>query len=240
MQIKKGVLVSARDALGAFAAAIPSPARNWLRLVFRDVNNKLSLRVSTIPTAHEPTLDMAFIDALNGRAYPASVPGGWTIRLDTHYLGGLRHWHRWEIADLGVLIMFRTLPWSVTLPVVGTPPKPSSRDVGARVLPAVGMREALTSEQKGYSPTYNDLVANARPEFLGVHTAGWRLEHFIVDRLLACKDGHHNPSMKLDEGLSEIFFRRSGPIAAALSITIDSQDADVRPDKAKVRDKDQP
>ena len=321
MQIKKGVPVAASDALGAFAAAIPRGVRTWLRAVFRDVNDKLSVRVSTIPTAHEPTLDMAFVDALNGRAYPASIPGGWTIRLDTHYLGGLRHWQQWEIADIGVLIMFRkhgkligsktallqskrlypqeqaldedeiddyvigfarlykdtigsailqprtfsltkqsayralsvddeqykaieayetstkvpvfyllynpwTLPWSVTLPIVGSPKKPSSKSVGTRVVPAARMRGALTGRPAGYHPTYDNLASNAPPEFRDAHTGGWRLEHFIVDRLLSCKDGHRNPSMSIDAGLERVFYRRSGPIAAALSITIDSGDAD--------------
>ena len=325
MNIKKGVPVVPANALESFSAAIPKPVRNWLRAVFRDVNNKLSARVSTIPTAHEPTLDMAFIDSLNGRAYPASVPGAWTIRLDTHYLGGMRHWRNWEIADIGVLVMFRkngkligsktallqskrlypqeqgleedepedygigfarlykdaigssalqlrkftmnvqsrykallvddeqykaiiayesqtrvpvfyllynpwVLPWSVVLPIAGKPKLPPRKDVGARIVPAIRMRTALTGRPAGYTPTYDDLVTKAPPEFQGVHTAGWRLEHFIVDRLLACKEGHQNPSMTIDQGLERVFYRRSGPIATALSITIDTGDASVARD----------
>ncbi|MBV8757100.1 MAG: hypothetical protein JO257_07495 [Deltaproteobacteria bacterium] len=293
--------------------------------MFRDVNNKLAVRVSTIPTAHEPTLDMAFIDALNGKAYPASVPGGWTLTLDTHFLGGLRLWRHWKIADIGVLFMFRKdgklvgskaallqskrlypqeqsldedeledyaigfarlykdsfgtaalrprtftltkrssyralcvddnqykaieeyetatkvpvfyclynpwmLPWTVTLPVVGVPKKPKTKEVGTRILPASRMRSALSSKPSGYSPTYDDLLTNAPPEFQGKHAAGWRLEHFMVDRLLACKDGHRNPSMSIDSGLERMFYRRSGPISAAIAITIDAGKADVRRD----------
>lgn len=307
MSIKKGVSAAASTALEEFARAIPAQVRNWLRAVFRDVNDKVSTRVSTIPTAHEPTLDMAFVDSLNGRAYPASVPGGWTIRLDTHYLGGMRHWRNWEIADIGVLIMFRkngkligsktallqskrlypqeqefeedepedygigfarlykdaigsaalqsrkftlsvaskykallvddeqykaittyegqmrvpvfyllynpwVLPWSVVLPLTGKPKKPPRKDVGARILPAARMRAALAGQQAGYAPTYNDLVKNAPPEFQGVHTAGWRLEHFVVDRLLACKKDTETPTCRSIRG-----WNRSSTAAAGRS-----------------------
>jgi len=44
MNIKQGDSVAASNALTSFAGASPAAARNWLRAVFRDVNNKLSVR----------------------------------------------------------------------------------------------------------------------------------------------------------------------------------------------------
>jgi hypothetical protein len=76
------------------------------------------------------------------------------------------------------------LPWSMVLPLVGKPKNPPRREVGARILPAARLRAALGGREAGYAPSYNDLGSNAPPEFQGAHTAGWRLEHFIVDRLL--------------------------------------------------------
>jgi hypothetical protein len=45
---------------------------------------------------------------------PRTLTSGWTVRIATHYLGGGRHYgewngweRRWEVADIGVLVMFR-------------------------------------------------------------------------------------------------------------------------------------
>jgi hypothetical protein len=47
------------------------------------------------------------------------------------------------------------------------------------------------------------------------------LEHFVVDLLLNCETGYiaRSPS---DGGLNYIFNRRSGPISAAITLTIDA------------------
>ena len=31
----------------------------------------------------------------------------WTVRLDTHFIGGRRHFFGWEVADIGVLVLFK-------------------------------------------------------------------------------------------------------------------------------------
>jgi hypothetical protein len=53
------------------------------------------------------------------------------------------------------------------------------------------------------------------------HQAGWRLEHFIVNLLLECEVGYISAGLG-DQGLQAIFFRRGGPLAAAIAITIDA------------------
>jgi len=49
---------------------------------------------------------------------------------------------------------------------------------------------------------------------------GWRLEDF-VDQLVTCKNGYVAKD-SADAGLETVFYRRQGPIAAAIAVTIDA------------------
>jgi hypothetical protein len=60
-----------------------------------------------MPNAHEGSLDLAFIDATAEHASPVRLASEWIVRIDTHFLGGRRHFSNWEIADIGILIQFR-------------------------------------------------------------------------------------------------------------------------------------
>jgi hypothetical protein len=31
----------------------------------------------------------------------------WTVRIDAHYIGGGRHYRTWEVADIGLMAIFR-------------------------------------------------------------------------------------------------------------------------------------
>ena len=53
------------------------------------------------------SLDLTFIEQLSNHSVPVRLGSGWTVRLDTHYLGGGRHFGSWEIADIGFLVMFQ-------------------------------------------------------------------------------------------------------------------------------------
>lgn len=93
---------------------IPTDVRQWLRGAFRSCNEQVSGIVSQVPTTHEPALDMAFIQHFAGMAAPFRLPSDWLVRVQTHFLGGGRHFAdlphlppRWEIADIGVLVQFR-------------------------------------------------------------------------------------------------------------------------------------
>jgi hypothetical protein len=115
-----------------------------------------------------------------------------------------------------------TLPLSVTLPTLGaTKTAPPPCRVGIRVQPATDVRSALRRKPKGYQPSYLDL--NAGSFAAGPHRAGWRLEHFIVNLLLGCTEGYIADSRE-DEGLQSVFIRRTGPLAAAIGINLDSPD----------------
>ncbi len=76
----------------------------------------------------------------------------------------------------------------------------------------------MNGKPKNYVPSFQDMagiVSKTR-----VHQYGWRLEHFVSSLVMKCKEGH------LFQGLDEdnmvaLFSRRSGPIAAALAVTVE-------------------
>jgi len=63
--------------------------------------------LADMPTTHEATLDAAFIAKAAEFAAPIRFTSQWVVRIDTHFLGGRRHFQNWEIADIGILIHFR-------------------------------------------------------------------------------------------------------------------------------------
>lgn len=86
---------------------IPGDVAEWVRQVFSDCNRRTSQKLMEMPTTHEESLDFTFIEALSRHAAPIKFPSEWIVRLDTHYLGGRRHFFGWEIADIGILVVFR-------------------------------------------------------------------------------------------------------------------------------------
>ncbi len=84
---------------------LPPEVVEHIRAVFLAVNEHVSNRICTIPTVHEQHLDMAFIEAVAAHGHPTRVASDWMVRIETHFLGGMRHWGNWEIADIGVLVM---------------------------------------------------------------------------------------------------------------------------------------
>jgi len=86
---------------------VPDDARAWIRAVFRACNEKVSTMLAEMPTTHEATLDLAFVAKAAEFSAPIRLPSEWIVRVDTHFLGGRRHFYNWEIADIGVLIHFR-------------------------------------------------------------------------------------------------------------------------------------
>jgi hypothetical protein len=81
---------------------------DWFRNVFAAANAKVSNKIARVPNAPEESLDMTLIEHLSGYGVPHLLQSGWTVRIDTHFLGGLRHFHgKWEIADIGLLVHYR-------------------------------------------------------------------------------------------------------------------------------------
>ena len=86
---------------------IPSEIVNWIRTVFEGVNRRVSEKLTRLPTTHETSLDITLIEELSQYVAPFRFLSNWIVRLETHYLGGGRYWGRWEVADIGILIIFR-------------------------------------------------------------------------------------------------------------------------------------
>lgn len=105
------------------------------------------------------------------------------------------------------------LPTSVTVPVsLPLAPRPEVT-VGATVMPAVSVRAETTQHVRNYAPSVKDLSA-------GAPIPGMRLPDFIVEDVLACKEGYVAEDFPNDEGMDRIFNQRTGPIAAAILIDI--------------------
>jgi len=87
---------------------IPADVKEWVRDKFLSCNSRISAKLTNIPNGPEETFDLTWIEYFSQFASPIALQSGWTIRVETHYLGGLRHFNRWEIADIGLLIFFRS------------------------------------------------------------------------------------------------------------------------------------
>lgn len=111
------------------------------------------------------------------------------------------------------------LPWSATIPATDVLPLPSL-DVGCRVVRAKSLTERLQSKAKGYSPSYAD-VAKLRAPFRHAHKAGWSIQHFVADELMRCNEGRV-VEKETDHVLERLFYNRSGPISAAIAVTVEA------------------
>jgi hypothetical protein len=92
---------------------------------------------------------------------------------------------------------------------------------GARVVSAQKFHKKFTTKPDNYHPSFEDLEQVESNVKTQLH--GYRLEHFIADRLMKCKDGHLFESSN-EESIFNLFNRRSGPISAAFSVTIEQID----------------
>jgi len=297
---------------------LPDEIMAWARDIFSEINRRLAEKIRNVPGIHESHLDTTLIEHLTTFASPRKMSSGWAARIETHYLGGLHQFRRWEIADIGVFVFFQqkgkmarkkvallqskrlyptvgdvehielydyyvgmprlairdeplsslltkrtfsfddgsryqalkahdnqhenikeflktgenpvpvyyllynppNLPFSVSIPVETLARQDGAPEFGARVLPSANVFSLLDSAESGYSPSVVDL-RNAEAQRDPTSTSyGWRLEYFIVDLLLGCKEGRiwDDPH---ERELERIFNRKSGPISAAISITIE-------------------
>jgi hypothetical protein len=86
---------------------IPKDVTAWFQKIFLECNERISNKLSNNPNLAEESLDHTWIEHLSQYSSPLTFSSAWTVRLDTHYLGGLRHFYNWEIADIGLLVFFR-------------------------------------------------------------------------------------------------------------------------------------
>lgn len=292
----------------------PPEVHRYVAAIFRTANRRVCEKIARVPNCSEPSLDLTLIEHLSQFGGPRVVAPGWAVRIDIHYLGGLRHFYRWEVADIGVLVFARRgssvvakktallqskrlypssggiaeespedynigfggllpspvsakslslahsfqftssskykalkvadkqyqaiasyeannkldvhylfyNPWrlnaSYAYPVTSAVKLGSAGNGGCRVVPASMLRAGLAAKSQGHSPSFAEVEKIMSAGTKG--QAGWRLEHFISDLLLKCKEGNLFESLD-QENIFALFNRRSGPIAAAVAVTVE-------------------
>ena len=112
------------------------------------------------------------------------------------------------------------IPYTISSPLEGEP-ELGENIVGCRVITKNFLDEALDQYNKNYIPSYGDLKYLLSGTFINnEHTGGWRLEYFVVDQMMACKEGFIDDSPNF-RTVHELLNQKTSPISAALSITID-------------------
>jgi hypothetical protein len=106
------------------------------------------------------------------------------------------------------------LPLTVSYPIAAYQPLTHDPEVGCRVVAAAGVAAALKGLKKGQSPTYRSVHAASDP------MGGHRLEHWAADLLLTCQVGRPFQSAD-DEIVAGLLARRTGPIGAAILVSIE-------------------
>jgi hypothetical protein len=115
-------------------------------------------------------------------------------------------------------------PLTIELPLVANAMQEDDPPLGVRVIPCAPVFAVLDAGGGGYKPSLGDTrdLLSGHPH--GADPYGWRLEHFMADLLLGCREGRQFGDADR-EALDALFYRRSGPIAATIAITIEVPDA---------------
>jgi hypothetical protein len=93
--------------------------------------------------------------------------------------------------------------------------------VGCRILPSEVVHGILSTLSAGRSPTADSLVVNPPIDLADAGSSrGWRLERFIADEVLRCRQGRLFEDAT-DPNLRALLSARSAPIQSAITITID-------------------
>ena len=86
---------------------IPIGVLEYVRNIFGSVNDHVSQKFSKIPNIKEESLDISFIDRLSDFSEPVVVCPDWAVQVAAHFIGSIRHHRRYEIADIGVVVVFK-------------------------------------------------------------------------------------------------------------------------------------
>jgi hypothetical protein len=86
--------------------------------------------------------------------------------------------------------------------------------LGVRVVRSQDLHHQIGSKIDNYMPSAADLLPISQ-------TYGWALQDFIVDHFMRCKEGDVFKDLS-DDRIFNLFNRRSGAIAAAISINIEA------------------
>lgn len=86
---------------------VPRDVLDWIRFVFKACNTAATQKLANNPNIQEEFLDLSIIDELSSHSSPTCFDSGWSVEIETHYIGGLSHYWRWEIADIGIMLFVR-------------------------------------------------------------------------------------------------------------------------------------
>jgi hypothetical protein len=86
---------------------LPDDVQTFLLQLFSECNRRIAFQLSTFPNAHEEALDLSFISHFAHMQGAIKFGSNWTLRIDAHYIGGGRHYRTWEVADIGLMVIFR-------------------------------------------------------------------------------------------------------------------------------------
>ena len=112
------------------------------------------------------------------------------------------------------------IPYEAQFPATNGSPSGVANDVGMRVLSATTVHAGLKLLDVGTAPSFDGLTTSQLHPGDALSAHGWRIEHFMADEVLRCRQGRRFDSVD-DERLSDLLYRRTAPIAAAITITID-------------------
>ena len=170
-------------------------------------------------TEHQPprTQQRAF-SFTNDCVYGAMKSGDGQVKAIEQYM---------KSRSIAVYYSFYNPP---TIPYRGAIPRPASlplrrEDIplGCRLLRAVDAHRALANLPVGRTPQFAEMAVLAPSATDDYAPHGWRLETFIADEILRCREGRlfEKPD---DEDLYALLYQRDNPIASMIMISIDLLD----------------
>jgi len=71
---------------------IPGELQEWIRFVFKECNAAATQKLANNPNVQEEYPDLSLIDKLTEYSAPVRFDSGWIVELETHFIGGLRHY----------------------------------------------------------------------------------------------------------------------------------------------------
>ena len=86
---------------------VPEDVRRYIVNIFSELNDSISRKIASIPNIPEETPDISFIENLSRHSAPRIVSPNLAVRIAAHFIGNIRHRRRYEIADLGIVIVFK-------------------------------------------------------------------------------------------------------------------------------------
>tara|TARA_R100000789_G_C3010877_1_gene151259 strand:- start:103 stop:786 length:684 start_codon:yes stop_codon:yes gene_type:complete len=114
-----------------------------------------------------------------------------------------------------------TLPMSTAFPITSNHESDIECALGCRVVPSKQLRKMVSKQTIERPPSFGELRTHlGKPFDNDDNLGGWRLESYIVDQLIACKDGLVDTSPKYQH-LGHIFSQKQRPISSAITITFD-------------------